>query len=166
MANKPRSLILDACVLIDFVEADRSILRVVAESLSPIAIARPVFDEVQQLDEDEADELGLEIVDIDFALAVQAAAPVGALSFEDRICVLLATREGWTCVSNDVALRRSCEQENVPVMWGLELLLKVAQAGGVGKKEAETIATTIHAQNPHYVTANILRAFLGKLRKI
>ena len=79
--------------------------------------------------------------------------------------LVLDAREGWTCVTNDEALRKACLQENVDVRWGLELLLDLVTGGGLGHAEATAIATAIHTQNPHYVTAEILETFLEKLEK-
>lgn len=160
-----RFLILDACVLIDFLEADPSVLAVARDHLAPIAVVRPVFDEVDDITEQQAHELGLQIVDVGLDLAIEAGSRQGPLSFEDCLCLLLAAREGWTCVTNDAALRKACLQESVDVRWGLELLLDLVKAGGLGHDEARSIATTIHAQNPHYVTSKILASFVAKLKK-
>lgn len=54
-------LILDACVLIDYVDADASVLGTVSRHVAPIAVVRPVFDEVEQLDEALAASLDAQI---------------------------------------------------------------------------------------------------------
>lgn len=165
MAGSPRFLVLDACVLIDFLESDRSILIAIRDHLGEISVVRPVFDEVDSFSEEQAVDLGLHIVDVELDLAIEAANRRGSLSFEDRLCLLLAAREGWTCVTNDGALRKACIDDDVEVRWGLEVLLDLVRAGGLGKREAESIAATIRAQNPHYVTTKIFAAFVAKLKK-
>ncbi len=45
-----RVLIVDACVLIDFMEADPSVLGVIARSVGPIHVPSPVLAEVHALD--------------------------------------------------------------------------------------------------------------------
>lgn len=164
MATPTRYLVLDACVLIDFLEADRSVLAVISAHLGQIAVVRPVFDEVDGVSEEQASLLGLDIVDVDLDLATDAAGRQGPLSFEDNLCLSLALREGWTCVTNDGALRKACRKHQVDVRWGLELLLDLVSAGGLGHDEAEAIATSIHVQNPHYVTERVLAEFKSKLK--
>jgi hypothetical protein len=158
-------LILDACVLIDYAEADTSVLEAIAAHVAPIAIARPVLDEVDQLDEDEATNLGLDVVELDLDVALEAGRSGGALSFEDWICLLLAKREGWTCVTNDGPLRKHCKAEGVTVLWGLELMLRAVEADALARPEAVDIARAIHEANPYYVTRQILDAFVRKLRR-
>jgi hypothetical protein len=64
---------------------------------------------VEQLDEAACAELGLVVVDGTLEQLTEAGAGTGRLSFEDRVCLILARDNGWTCVSNDGRLRRECE---------------------------------------------------------
>jgi len=158
--------IVDACVLIDFAKTDPSLLRLIVAHVGPIHVPFQVLAEVKQLDASTATSLGLRIVDPDLDTAARAAALGGALSFEDRLCLLMAKASGWTCVSNDRRLRRTCEDEGVPTLWGLELLLRLVSAGGLPKDQAEEAALAIHCSNPRYVTKKILLLFEQKLGKI
>lgn len=160
----PKLLVLDACVLIDYAQADASVLGSVIEHVAPMAVVRPVFDEVEDLTEAEATELGLQIIDVEYELAAEAAKSAGTLSFEDRLCVLLAKRERWICVTNDKALRRVCETEGVELRWGLEMMIEAVRADAMSIVEAERIAWTIHELNPRYVTRNLVDRFSRKLR--
>jgi len=159
-----RLLILDACVLIDYVDADASVLGTVSTHVARTAVVRPVFDEVDQLDERQAAQLGLCILDVDFALATKAAAAPSQLSFQDRLCLLVAKEEAWTCVTNDGALRRACSVENVSVLWGLEIMVEAVRVGAMTLDEAESVAEAIHRQNPRYVTRAIVESFREKMR--
>ena len=98
---------------------------------------RAVFDEVDDLDEAAAQDVGLRVVDpeLDDLLAA-AQVPRGALSFQDRLCLLVAQRRGWTCVSNDKPLRQECSIRGVPVLWGLEMLALAAPSVAVAELEA------------------------------
>jgi hypothetical protein len=162
----PKLFILDACVLIDFVSADTSILRLVCDHVGELHVAAPVLDEVEDLDESAAASLGIRIVHPTLTTAMSAAARRGALSFQDWLCLLLAKEHGWTCVSNDGRLRRECSSEGVAVMWGLELVEELVVAGGLEVHGAMAVAQAIHVSNPRYVSKQIMRGFEAKLRKI
>jgi predicted nucleic acid-binding protein len=154
-------LILDACVLIDFCEADESVLTLVSKHVGTIHIALPIFQEVDQLDESSARALGLHVVEPEVDMLEAAARKRGALSVQDHLCFLLAKEHGWTCVSNDTALRRVCTTENVPLLWGLEMMGLAVEAGALPAAAAEKIAWAIHEAN-HFVTQAVVERFIAK----
>lgn len=156
-------LILDACVLIDYAEADASVLATVSRHVAPIAVVRPVFEEVEQLDEALAARLELMIVDVELDVAAEAARTRGPLSFQDRLCLLVAQRERWTCVTNDTALRKACFANAVSVLWGLEMMVQAVEADAMTAKDALEVARAIHAQNPRYVPKDLIEAFARKV---
>jgi hypothetical protein len=158
--------ILDACVLIDFVVTDSSILRLASLHVGDIHVASPVLDEVEQLDESGAVSLGMRVVHPSLPTAMAAATRRGALSFQDWLCVLMAKEHRWTCVSNDGRLRRECATEGVPVMWGLEMLERLVSARALDAKSAIAVAWAIQVSNPHYVTKAIVQAFERKIGKV
>lgn len=163
---RPTLLILDACVLIDFAKTDPTLLKLIVAHVGPIHVPSPVLAEVKQLDESAAASLNMRIVEPDLAMAIEAANLGGPLSFEDRLCLMMAKANGWTCVSNDGCLRRACESDSVPILWGLELLLGLVTAGGVPKPDAEAAAWAIHRSNPKFVTRKIVLGFVQKLGRI
>jgi hypothetical protein len=61
------------CVLIDSAEVDMFVLEAVDTHVAPIAIARPVLDKVDPLDENRATALELDAVDPDLAGATPSA---------------------------------------------------------------------------------------------
>lgn len=168
MTRRPRArkrMIMDACVLIDFIKADRTVLELVVKHVGPLHVASPVVDEVHEIeDENELVELGLIIVEPEIEDAFTAAAPSGPTSFQDRLCLLSARRHDFICVTNDKNLRQLCKKEGVEILWGLELLSELHKAGGIPGKEAETIARAIHASNPKHITAAILSRFINIIR--
>ncbi|MGH7270308.1 MAG: hypothetical protein ACREJ3_07725 [Polyangiaceae bacterium] len=164
MATRRRFLVLDACVLIDLAYVDRDVLGNVCRSVGSIHVVRAVFDEVDDLDEAAAQDAGIRIVDPELDdLLTAAQVPRGALSFQDRLCLLVAQRRGWTCVSNDKPLRQECLARGVPVLWGLEMLALAASS--VALTELEAAAWAIHGKNPRYVTKKLVTTFVAKLRK-
>ena len=163
MATRRRLLVLDACVLIDLSHVDRDVLTDVCRSVGQVHVPRPVFDEVDQVDETTAQDVGLVIVEPELDDLLEAArVPRGALSFQDKLCILVAQRNGWTCVSNDKPLRHECTSRGVPVLWGLEMLALAVPS--VAVSELEGAAWAIHAKNPRYVPKKLVGEFITKLR--
>ena len=154
---KPPLFIVDACVLIDFTKTDPTLLKLIVAHVGLIHVPSPVLAEVKQLDQSTAASLGLRIVDPDLETAMQAAS---------RLCLMMAKASGWTCVSNDGYLRRACEIDGVPTLWGLELLLGLVAAGGLPRNHAEEAGWAIHRSNPKFVTKKVLQTFMQKLARM
>ncbi len=153
-------MLMDACVLIDFIKVERALLELVVKHVGPLFVASPVVDEVNDIkDENELVELGIIIVEPELEDAFTAAAHSGPISFQDRLCLLTAKRQGFICVTNDKSLRKVCDQEGVPLLWGLQLLAEVYNAGGISAVEAELIAVAIQRSNPMHITDSIVLAF-------
>lgn len=155
-----RILLFDANVLIDLYDADSSIFRVISGSVGPVHVVLPVFEEVEQIDEADAEALGITLVEPELAQFVAAAKLSRRLSAEDRVCLIVARDEGWTCVTNDRALRRECDAASVEVIWGLDLLALAVEAGGLSAPDAASLARTIAENNPTHITAAVLERFL------
>lgn len=159
-------MIMDACVLIDFIKAERAVLELLAKHVGPLHVISPVVDEVKEIgDENEWVELGLVIVEPQMEDAYTAGGRSGPLSFEDWLCLLTAKRHGFTCVTNDQNLRKLCKQQGVSVLWGLELLAELHKVGGITGKEAEAIAKAIRRTNPKHITQKIISSFLDLIRR-
>ena len=157
----PRLLILDACVLIDFCEVDVSLLAVIARALGTIHVASPVLAEVSQLDESTAASNGLRVVEPPLSVFAEAARKRGRLSVQDHLCLLLAKAEGWTCVSNDRALRAACAVEGVEVLWGLEMMGLAVERGHLLGPDAERAAWAMRDVNP-FISEDLVLAFVAK----
>lgn len=161
-----RLMIMDACVLIDFLHADRTVLQLVAKHVGPVYVVSPVVEEVRDIDgQEELIELGVSVIEPELEDAFSAASASGQVSFQDRLCLLTAKRHGMTCVTNDTSLRRQCRNDGVPLLWGLELLLELNVAGGIPRRIAEEIAQAIHEANPRHITTTILNRFRKKLNQ-
>lgn len=167
MAEPPRGLlILDACVLIDFVEADPGLFQRMVRHLGRVIVPSPLLREVKGVDVSFFRTHGVEVIDPNTQQLMTAAGRRGKLSFEDHLCLLMARDEGCTCVTNDGALRKACASEGVEVVWGLRLVLNLVAAGGLTDTEATSISRAIHASNPMHISQEILDAFdleLGRL---
>lgn len=155
-------LILDACVLIDFLSTDRNLLRIAGLELT-VHVASVVLAEVDDVDEGVLATLGVKVVEPSVELSTDAAGRRGALSFEDWVSLLLAEEEGWTCVTNDGRLRKECAQHNIDVLWGLELLAILVERGRLAAAAAVEAAEAMHRSNPRYISAEIVARFRAKL---
>lgn len=161
----PKLMIMDACVLIDFIKTERTVLELVVKHIGPLYVTSPVVDEVNEIDdENELVALGLIIVEPEIEDAYTAGGRSGPLSFQDWLCLLTAKRHGFTCVTNDKNLRKLCRQEDVSLLWGLELLAALHKAGGIPATEAEKIAQAIRLSNPKHITKKIVLRFADMIR--
>ncbi len=169
MTRRPaagRLMIMDACVLIDFIKAERAVLELVVKHVGTLYVASPVVDEVNEIDdENELVELGLIVIEPEIEAAYAAGSRSGPLSFVDWLCLLTAKKNGFTCVTNDKNLRKFCKQEGVPSLWGLELVAELHKAGGIPAKDAEAFAQAIRQSNPKHITSDIVSRFVGILRR-
>ncbi|MCE8027066.1 hypothetical protein [Billgrantia aerodenitrificans] len=106
-------IITDANVLIDYCQADLSILGLYAAHIEPVLIPSQIFDEVNQLTLAECERFGLEIVDEPTEILFEATNRRGPLSYPDRVCLYLAKARRMTCITNEKPLHRACQEEEL-----------------------------------------------------
>ena len=157
-----RLLIVDACVLIDFAKTDPSLLTLAGRYIGEVYVATPVLEEVEELDPAMAASLGIMLFEPSFELVAAAAADRGRLSFEDRICLLAAKENGWTCVSNDKPLRNACRAEGVSLLWGLEVLALLVEGSALSPVDAKEVAELMATQNKR-LGKGVLTRFLARI---
>jgi len=155
-------LIADANVLIDFMDADPSVLGLLARETGPVMIAAEVLAKVDQLSTTTCDRLGLTIVEATLDQLIEAGQRRPGLAFDDVVCLVLARDHEWCCVTNDRALRAACEASNVDVRWGLEVMLPLVARAALSTKDAIEVALTIQQNNRAFITEPILRRFKAK----
>ena len=158
-------LVIDANVLIDYAATDESVLTLAARHLGRLIVALPVLDEVELLDAAACDRLGIEVVEPTLEQLLEAGAERGRLSFEDRLCLIVARDAGWRCVTNDRRLRAACEAASIPVMWSLELLLELVITGQFPPDQAIAIAEELHGISPRHITSDIVADFRGRIKE-
>lgn len=159
-----RLLIMDACVLIDYMKGELELFKLISSHIGPIFVATPIIEEVDFINNlDELEELGLIPLEPELEDVFQANELGGQTSFQDNICYLTAIRQGMTCVTNDKNLRKRCVESEVPIIWGMELILKLVEANGITCEEALIIAEEIHKANPHHIGKKVLKSFKLKL---
>jgi rRNA-processing protein FCF1 len=166
-ANPTQFMIMDACVLIDYMNGEPDLFKLISSHIGPIYVATPILEEVDSINSiDELEDLGLIPIEPEIEDVFTADVMDGQTSFQDNICFLTARRQGFTCVSNDKNLRRQCTNASIPILWGLELILDLTKAGGLLKKEASKIARDIQKSNPRHISARILSDFEAKLKRL
>ncbi|HCG63475.1 MAG TPA: hypothetical protein DEZ27_06675 [Sphaerochaeta sp.] len=166
-ANPTRFMIMDACVLIDYMNGEPDLFKLISSHIGPIYVATPILEEVDSINSiEELEDLGLLPIEPEIEDVFTAEEMDGQTSFQDNICFHTAKRQSFICVSNDANLRRQCTDASVPILWGLELILDLTKAGGILKKEASRIAREIQISNPRHITARILSDFEAKLKRL
>lgn len=166
MAKPLRPLIADANVLIDYMGSDPTVLSLLVGLAGELFVPAQVLQNVDGLDECECDRLGLTVVDPTLEQLLEAEERRGGLALDDKVCLLMARDSGWCCITNDRALRKACAAEGVPVVWGLEAMLWLVQAGALPCEDATSIATLIHTINPAYIGVSVLEDFSSKVRQL
>lgn len=159
-----RFLILDANILIDFCQSDKTIIKLICDYVGQVYLATPILAEINDINENDCIELGIILIEPDLEEIMLAAGKKGPLSFQDNLCLLIAKRLGWTCVTNDQPLRRMCEIEGVPLFWGIELICILVESGGLLAGQAGGIILEIQKNNPMYITDNIVKSAFKRLK--
>ncbi len=159
-----RFMIMDACVLFDYMNGEPNLFRLIASHIGPIYVATAILEEVDSIKSiAELEELGLLPIEVEIEDVFLAAGVEGPTSFQDTLCFLTATRRGLTCITNDKNLRTQCKNSHVSILWGLELVLELVRIGGLFKLKATNIAMQIHLTNPRHISHKVLKDFMTKL---
>lgn len=166
MSDLTAGFVVDANVLIDYMNADLTILGVLSKTVSPVFVSDAVLENVDGLDRHGCDEMGLAIAQPTLDQMLEAGDRRAKLAYDDWMCLILARDNGWTCITNDKALRAECAAAGIKVLWGLELMLALATDSVLEIEEAESVAWRIHENNPAFVTRAIVNRFMKRLRRI
>ena len=156
-------LLVDADVLIDYREAELAILSLVAQHVGWVAVVPSVLEEVRGVTAAQCAHLGIEVIEVSTDRMLQAVQIESSVSFNDRLCLVVCREEGWTCVTNDGALRRLCERHGVETRFGLGLMLDLVAAGALTRRRAMAVARRMQASNPLHINNRVLTRFLDAL---
>ena len=163
MAMAQTVLLADADVLIDYRESEIKILELVVQHIGRVVVLAPVLDEVQGVTPAQCAQLGIEVVEVETEQLVRASEVESRVSFNDRLCLVTCREEGWTCVTNDGALRRLCERHGVATRFGLGLMVDLVAAGALTRQRAMAVARQIQASNPLHINERVIQRFLEAL---
>lgn len=163
MAMAQTVLLTDADVLIDYRESEIKILELVVQHIGRVVVLAPVLDEVRGVTPTQCAQLGIEVVEVETEQLVRATEVESRVSFNDRLCLVACREEGWTCVTNDGALRRLCERHGVTTRFGLGLMVDLVAAGVLTRRRAMAVARQIQASNPLHINERVIQRFLEAL---
>jgi predicted nucleic acid-binding protein len=160
------SFIVDANVLIDYADSDLQILSSLSQHIGRVHVARSTFEKVRQLTEAAVKEHNLLIQTPDFATVAAASQVRGSLAYDDRETLLLASKHGWACVTNDKPLRVACEAESIVCLWGLEPMKLLVERRLISGTKALAVARKIQETNPKFITGTIVGRFEQQIKEI
>ena len=161
-----RVIICDANILIDYAKANKKIIGLIAKDLYEIWVPLPVWAEVKDLSKDDAETLGINIIEPSLAQTYEAAEMFGGgLSSEDNMCFIMARDEKAICATNEKPLRKKCIANGIETIWGLHLMLELCKIGKLKADVAEKAAEQIAKVNSR-MTEKVLKEFIAKLKSI
>lgn len=163
MAMGQTVLLADADVLIDYRESELDILKLVVQHIGRIVVLASVLDEVRGVTPTQCRQLDIEVVEVTTEQLVQASEGESGVSFNDHLCLIACRDEGWTCVTNDGALRRLCEHHGVATRFGLSLMIDLVAVGVLTRRRALAIARQIQTSNPLYINERVIARFMTAL---
>jgi rRNA-processing protein FCF1 len=156
--TRPLALVGDASVLIDISDANETILALIVQHVARVVVPTPVLAEVDTLDEPKCAALGLEVVEPTLDQLREAGIPHPALSFADKVCLIVARDAQATCWTNDRPLGDECNASGVPRMRGLRPILALVECGALPLAAAVGTVELIGAINS-YITPAIVEEF-------
>ena len=166
MRINPTVLLADADVLIDYRDSEMAIMELVARHIGRVVVLAPILDEVRDFTATECEQLGIEVIEVETDRLLRAADVESRISFNDRLCLVVCRDEGWTCVTNDRALRQLCARYRVKTRFGLALMVDLVARGALTRRRAVDVATQIQVSNPFHINDRILNRFLIALEKL
>ena len=166
MPTTPTVLLADADVLIDYRESELGILKLIARHLGRLAVIPSVLEEVRDVTAMECAGLGIEVVKVKTSQMLEAAKIESAVSFNDRLCLVVCQEERWTCVTNDGALRRLCKRHGVETRYGLGLMVDLVAARVLTRRRAMSVAGRIQLSNPLHINDRVLTRFEDALNRL
>lgn len=159
MPEKPKLLLLDANVLIDYKNSDFTVLGLVNKHVEDITVLTTILEEAKGIEHSDCEELGLRIEEPALSQLSQASFKKGPLSFHDHLCLIFASDKGLICVTNDKALRQACKDEGVDLHWGLELMTELVRGQAMLAADAIEVAEKIHLRNPLHIPETLVERF-------
>ena len=165
MTDRGSPLIVDSCVLIDYVSVNPSILSLAARHIGPVIVIGQVLEKFVEFDGLYAMEMGLTVIDPDIGLIDAGLSHTGGLSGCDRMIFALAKRNGYSCWTNDSKLKETCERSGITAYWGLEVMLLLCESRRLSRAAALKTAQGIGEING-FITDEIMLDFRARLDEV
>ena len=159
-------LLLDANVLIDFLNSEPSLLNLVSKHIGNLYVLDQIVSEVKGLDKSECKKFGLTVIEPTNETLALAETNLYKLSYNDRLCLFTAIDSDFICVTNDKDLRQECQNNQVKILWGLELIRILVEKSVLSIDDAIKIVETIHKINRLYIPESLVKKFVKLVKKI
>ncbi len=166
MTKLSEKLLLDANVLIDLQNSELEVLSEVKKHVAEIFVLKDIFDnELPDLTESDCHRVDLAIIEPKEHVSREVDKNFVKLTEEDQLNLFTAVDSGFILVTNDVNLRKACEERQVKVIWGLQLILMLVEKSEYSIDDAKNIGEKIAESNP-FITEEIVLDFNEKLENI
>lgn len=158
------AVVFDACALIDLVDQDPGLIRLIGAHIAHVVVPAPVLAQVSTLDRDGAVALSLTIHEPSEAQLEEASRRRARLSFEDALCLVVARDLGLPCVTSDVGLVKACS--SIVECW--ESWRPLLELVRVGKLEQDVCLAAVREMRDRnaYITTDVFQMFEKRLRSV
>ena len=161
MNQENRNILFDANALIDFQKTDFSVLSGVSQHLGNLYLLEEIYNEVLGLTKEDCHLVNLKVISSKDHIKNIANQPYGSLSRPDRLNLYTSIDSGYSLVTNDVNLRKACEERQVKIIWGLQLLLILIEKSEYSIDDTIKIGKMIGDKN-QYISEEIVDDFVAK----
>lgn len=162
----PRTVLLDADVLIDYRESELGVLKLVTRHVGRLAVIPSILEEVRGVTATECAQLGIEVVEVKTGQMLRATKVEPSVSFNDRLCLVVCREAGWMCATNDGALRRLCRRHGVETPYGLSLMVELVTTGVLTRRRAMSVARRMQVSNPSHINDRVLTRFVAAIGRV
>ena len=153
--------VIDASVLIELNATAPSVLAMISTHVGTLHLASTMLkEELPELAADDCVALAIRIIEPSLEILAAASARIAGLSFHDRVCMLLARANQWTCLTNDTRLRRECKARSIAYQWGLEPVVELVRAGHLDRATARALIAALQTRSPGHYKASVAERFL------
>ncbi len=164
LENEHGTLILtDANILLDYASCGMEVLPLVSEHVAPMVVPDVILQEVRRLTQEQIEDAGIAVVETPLSLLSPDPLVSKRLSTQDRVCLEMASANGWICATNDKVLRSACQARGVRLVWGLELMVELVDRRVLTEKTARNVGKKMHQVNPNSITKQVLTDFLARI---
>ena len=162
-----RKLIVDANVLIDFLNSDFTILKEVNKFVGQVyVIDRLLVNEIPVLSFKDCQNVDLEIISPTEDIAKVAEVRIGQLSYIDRLILHMANDLKFDVITNDSELEKVCKNLGVKVIRELRLLIELAEISNYSVDKLIQIVERIHETNHLHINRRLVTQFINIVSKI
>jgi rRNA-processing protein FCF1 len=144
--------VVDLNTLIDLIEADKSVIRLVGNHLGPIYIPSVVLNQIEKASQVGVRRLGVRKAECTIEHLFDARQPRTGLSFRDRLCLIIARMGNWVLITNDPVLRTACAADQIRSLCALDIVIELVRLLHLPCRKAIRVVRNLHSVNSHHVS--------------